>query len=291
MDIQSRREFIKLAGVGAAASALPVTAGQAEAMRLMPAGRDKVEARRNAQGRLKLGLASYTCRNLSLEKTLAACKQVGLKYICFKDMHLPLTASQAEIQETLKKVKSAGLRLYGGGVIYMRDESKVKDGFAYAQAAGMDTIVGVADPPLLPLVERMVKQYNIRFAIHNHGPGDKTYPTPESAYVKVKNFDKRIGLCMDIGHTQRVGADPSQSAEKFADRLHDIHIKDVSEASAKGHCVEMGRGVIDIPRFLKTLLKINYAGIVSYEYEKDANDPIPGLAESVGYTRGVLTVI
>jgi inosose dehydratase len=291
MDRQNRREFIKLAGVGAAASALPLATSQTEAMRMMPANRDKVEARQKAQARLKLGLASYTCRNLNLEKTLAACKKIGLKYVCFKSMHLPLNASQAQIQGTLTKVKKAGLALYGGGVIYMKNEAQVKQGFEYAQAAGMDTIVGVADPPLLPLVDRMVKQYNIKLAIHNHGPGDKTYPTPESAYVKVKKFDKRIGLCMDIGHTQRYGADPSDSAERFADRLHDIHIKDVSEASAKGHCVEMGRGVIDIPRFLKTLLKINYSGIVSYEYEKDANDPIPGLAESVGYTRGVLTVI
>ena len=291
MDTQSRREFIKLAGVSAAACALPSAAGKSEAMRLTPADRGTIKDRQNAQARLKLGLASYTCRKLNLEKTLTACKQIGLKYVCFKSMHLPLNASPAQIRDTRNKVKAAGLALYGGGVIYMKNNAAVKQGFAYAQAAGMDTIVGVADPPLLPLVDRMVKQYNIKFAIHNHGPGDKTYPTPESAYVKVKNFDKRIGLCMDIGHTQRYGVNPSESAERFADRLHDIHIKDVSEASAKGHCVEMGRGVIDIPRFLKTLLQIKYSGIVSYEYEKDANDPIPGLAESVGYTRGVLTVI
>ena len=291
MDKKNRREFIKLAGVGAAASALPLGAGKSEAMRMIPAGRDKVEARQKAQARLTLGLASYTCRNLSLEKTLAASKQIGLKYVCFKSMHLPLNASQVQIRDTLNKVKAAGLALYGGGVIYMKNEASVKQGFEYAQAAGMETIVGVAAPPLLPILDRMVKQTNIKFAIHNHGPGDKTYPTPESAYDKIKNLDFRIGLCMDIGHTQRSGVDPAESAEKFADRLHDVHMKDVSAAEAKGKTVEVGRGVIDIPRFLKTLLKINYTGKVSFEYEKDANDPIPGLAESVGYTRGVLTVI
>jgi len=291
MDRQNRREFIKLAGVGVAASALPIAGGKTEAMRLKPADRSTVKARQDAQARLNLGLASYTCRKLSLAKTLAACKQVGLKYICFKSMHLPLNSSLAQIQDTLTKVKKSGLVLYGGGVISMKNEAAIKQAFQYAKAAGMTTIVGVPAPNLLPLVDRMVKQYDIKVAIHNHGPGDKIYPTPESAYMKVKNFNKRIGLCMDIGHTLRIGANPSDSAERFADRLHDIHIKDVTEASPKGHGCEMGRGVIDIPRFLKTLLKINYRGKVSFEYEKDANDPIPGLAESVGYTRGVLTVI
>jgi inosose dehydratase len=128
-------------------------------------------------------------------------------------------------------------------------------------------------------------------AIHNHGPTDKVYPTPASAYEKIKDLDKRIGLCNDIGHTMRAGIDPAESVEKFADRLLDIHMKDVSAANKDGDAVEVGRGVIDIPKFLKTLIKIEYDGIVSFEYEKDAKDPLPGLSESVGYVKGVLAVI
>jgi sugar phosphate isomerase/epimerase len=136
-----------------------------------------------------------------------------------------------------------------------------------------------------------VQQYDIKVAIHNHGPSDKVYPTPASAIEKIKDLDPRVGLCIDIGHTQRAGVDPSVSAEKFADRLLDVHIKDVTQATGKGTTVEIGRGVIDIPKFLRTLLKINYTGIVSFEYEKDAKDPLAGLAESVGYVRGALDTI
>jgi sugar phosphate isomerase/epimerase len=144
---------------------------------------------------------------------------------------------------------------------------------------------------MLPLVNKKVAEYDIKVAIHNHGPGDKRYPTPESAYEKIKGLDKRIGLCMDIGHTLRIGADPVQSAIRYADRLHDVHIKDETEASPDGRAVEIGRGVIDIPKFLRALIQIKYAGIVSFEYEKDADDPLAGLAESVGYVRGVLATI
>ena len=218
-------------------------------------------------------------------------QRVGLKYIAFKSFHLPLDSSPEHIRKVVQKVKDAGLELYGGGVIYMKTEDEVHRAFAYAKAAGMKTIIGVPAHDLLPLVDRMVKQYDISVAIHNHGPGDKVYPIPASAYELVKNLDKRIGLCNDIGHTCRAGIDPAVSVEKYADRLHDVHIKDVSAAVRQGHTVEVGRGVIDIPKFLRTLVKIDYTGVVSFEYEKDENDPLPGLAESVGYVRGVLAAI
>ncbi len=173
----------------------------------------------------------------------------------------------------------------------MGNQSQVHQAFDYAKAAGMKVIVGVPIPELLPLVDKKVKEYDIKVAIHNHGPGDKVYPTPASVYERVRDLDKRIGLCNDIGHTIRAGSDPAVSAKKFADRLLDIHIQDVSEAAAKGHGVEIGRGVIDVPKFLKMLVKIKYSGIVSFEYEKDADDPMAGLAESVGYIRGVLAAI
>jgi sugar phosphate isomerase/epimerase len=154
----------------------------------------------------------------------------------------------------------------------------------------MRLIVAAPSPAMLPRIEEKVKQFDIRVAIHNHGPGDE-FPTPETAYEKIKGLDQRIGLCIDTGHTVRAGGDPSRAAEQCADRLFEVHIKDVSEATAKGHAVEIGRGVIDIPRFLRTVKKIGYAGHLAFEYEKDPDDPLPGLAESVGYVCGALAAI
>ena len=151
-----------------------------------------------------------------------------------------------------------------------------------------EVIIGVPNHEYLDLVEQKVAEYDIRLAIHNHGPTDQAYPTPESAYELIRDRDPRMGLCIDVGHTQRAAVDPAESAERFADRLHDVHIKDVTAATAEGSTTEIGRGVVDIPRFLRTLLEIEYGGTVSFEFEKDANDPLPGTAESVGYVRGVL---
>lgn len=283
MEGTTRRDFIKLTGVGLASTSM------------VPGILDSTESNRiggnGSEERLNLGMASYTLRNFSLEDTLAMTIRLGLKRISLKSFHLPLESSTEEIINLSSGVRAAGLELYGCGVVYMRNEEEVHHAFDYAKAGGIKIIIGVPNHELLGIVNRKVQEFDIKVAIHNHGPTDQLYPTPESAYEKIKHLDQRIGLCIDAGHTQRAGVDPAVSAQRFADRLHDVHIKDVSASSREGSTVEIGRGVIDIPKFLQTLLKLDYRGTVAFEHEKDADDPLPGVAESVGYVRGILSVI
>ncbi|MGE5295852.1 MAG: sugar phosphate isomerase/epimerase family protein [Solirubrobacterales bacterium] len=278
-QIRGRREFLQVAAAGAAACCGLGTAGASS----QPA--------RAGKPRFELGLASYTLRKFDLTKAIEMTKRVGLKHIALKDFHLAMDSTPEQIRAAASQVRDAGLDLYGGGVIYMKNEAEVNRAFEYAKTAGMKVIIGVPEHALLPLVDKKVKEYDIKVAIHNHGPGDKVYPLPSSVYEKIKDLDPRIGLCNDIGHTARSGLDPAASILEFADRLHDLHIKDVSAANAKGGGVEMGRGVIDIPSVMRALVKINYTGFASFEYEKDENDPLAGLAESVGYARGVMATI
>ena len=283
MDKISRRNFIKLGGFGLAGASIPSNL-EPEA----PITSQKGKAKKT---QMKLGMASYTFRKFSLKDTLSMTKRLGLKRIAFKSFHLPLESTEAQIKAVAQKVRDADLELYGCGVVYMANEEEVHRAFDYAKAAGMKIIIGVPNHELLGLVDKKVQEFNIKVAIHNHGPGDKLYPTPESAYTRIKDLDPRIGLCIDIGHTQRSGIDPSESAERFADRLIDVHIKDVSSATKEGSTVEIGRGVIDIPKFIRTLLKLNFSGTAAFEFEKDPDDPLPGVAESVGYVKGVLAVL
>jgi sugar phosphate isomerase/epimerase len=277
----TRNDFLKTAGLGLAAGLAPGSFKELAAQTPVNAKAD----------RLKLGLASYTLHKFSLDETIKILQRLELKEVSLKDMHLPISATPAQLKEMTDKVRNAGINLYGVGVIYMKSEQEIDRAFAYAKNAGVKMIVGVPNHELLPYTNKKVKEYDIRVAIHNHGPGDKVYPSPETVYEKIKNLDKRIGLCIDIGHTQRIGLDPIKDTLRFADRLYDIHIKDVTGNTEKDTPTEIGRGVIDIPGFLKALLKIKYTGSVSMEYEKNAEDPVPGLAESVGYTKGVMRLI
>lgn len=238
--------------------------------------------------RLTIGLASYSTRNYTLDETLAMARRLNIEQIALKSIHMPLESSEEEIRAIVEKIENAGVQLYGVGVIYMKSAEEVENAFRYAKAARVNVIIGVPNHDLLEMVEAKVKETDIKLAIHNHGPGDDVYPTPEVVYDKVKTLDSRIGLCIDIGHVKRLGLDPVENIKKYADRLYDLHLKDVNLAATKGTSVAFGRGVIDLPAVHKALIEINYNGVMAMEFEKDADDVLPGLAECVGYSKGVL---
>ena len=276
----SRRNFLRVAGAGALAAQTPSLLASHRPSPIKLTGIP-----------FQLGIASYTFREFSLEETIEMTGRLDMKKLCLKSMHMPLDSTPEEIKSMAAKVREAGIDLYGGGVIYMKNAEEVENAFAYAGYAGMKVIVGVPEHELLELCNKKVKETGIVLAIHNHGPGDEKYPTPESAYKLIKDMDPGMGLCVDIGHTTRIGEDPIADTARFMDRVHDIHIKDEDKAEASGQTCEIGHGVIDIPGFLKMLLEKNYNKVVSFEYEKDGKDPLDGLAESVGYVRGVLKVL
>jgi len=240
---------------------------------------------------LKIGLPTYMFKHYDLDQTIAIARRLAVKYICLRSNLLPMDSSDEKIRRTVAKVKQGGLVPYGGGVIYMRTEAQVNRAFEYSRTGGFGVISISISPNLLPLLERKVKQFGIRAAIHNHGPGDKHWPTPQAILARIKGLDKRIGICHDTGHTQRAGVDPVEATRKTAHRIHDVHLKDVDAAKPGGHSTELGRGVVDLAGILRVLLKVGYRDVVGIEYEKDMKDLLPGLAESVGHTRGLLAAL
>ena len=280
----NRRHFIQSGVLGSTALALAALPTTLRAAVTKP--------NRVPDDGLKLGVASYTLRKFSLDQAIAMTQEAGVRYICLKDMHLPLKSTPDECQEARRKIEAAGLTLMGGGVIYMRNnEAEVRSYFEYARTAGMPTIVCSPDPDALDTVEKFAKQYDIRIAIHNHGPTDKKYPSPLDVLKLIKDRDAHMGICIDVGHTVRIDQDPVPIIEECASRLYDFHMKDVTEATAKGKPVPVGRGVIDIVAVLKTLLKVKYSCHLALEYEDKADAPMPGMCESFGYLRGVLATV
>lgn len=201
---------------------------------------------------------------------------------------MPMNSTREQINEVLAKFKAGGINVYTVGVIYMKTQEAVDQAFEYAKMAGVKLIIGAPNYDLLPYVEKKIKAYDFRLAIHNHGPDNPLYPNATDIWDHIKDLDPRIGICIDIGHTTRDGQDPSVDIEKYKTRIYDIHIKDVTKAAKDGTTVEMGRGIINIPKVIATLRKIKYTGSCSLEFEKDMKDSLPGIAESIGYWKGVL---
>lgn len=284
-----RRAFFKTTGLGLAAT-VAVPAMQAVA---------DVETATAATDTFKLAIAGFTFHKFKLEETLAMMKRVDVHYLCIKDFHLKLDCTEQEAAEFHAKCKAFGVTGYGVGPIYMDTDEKAKQAFEYAKRVGVKVLVGVpfemvdkkrtASAKLLVTINKLVQEYDIKYAIHNHGPDmPELFPNAESGIEMIKDMDKRVGLCLDIGHQFRDGKDPVAAIVKYADRIHDIHIKNVTAPTKAGGGIEMPRGKINMPAVVKALRKIGYTGACSLEYEKDMADPLLGIAESIGYFRGVM---
>jgi inosose dehydratase len=238
--------------------------------------------------KFKLGMAGYTFAKFDLDKALETLKKMDVHYLCIKDFHLPLNSTEEQIAAFQKKLSDAGVTGYAVGPIYMKSEVEIDKAFEYAKKVGVKLIIGVPNYELLPYVDKKVKEYDFHYAIHLHGPDIKIYPDAEDVWNHVKDLDPRIGMCLDIGHDTRAGKDPVADLKKYQSRVFDIHLKDVTGRTKLGYSLEVGRGVIDIPAFVKMVRKVGYSGMISLEHEINMTDPFMGIAESIGYFRGVV---
>ena len=235
-----------------------------------------------------VGMAGYTFVNFDLDTTIDTMEKCDVGYLCIKDFHLPFNSTDEQIAEFHEKLQSKGVTGYAVGPIYMKTEEEVDNAFEYAKRVGVKLIVGVPNYELLPYIDKKVKEYDFKYAIHLHGPDIALYPDADDVWENVKHLDPRIGMCLDIGHDRRNGKDPVEDLEKYISRVFDIHLKDVTGASKAGYSVEVGRGILDIPGFVRMLRKTGYDGVVSLEHERNMKDPFIGIAESIGYFRGVI---
>jgi len=238
--------------------------------------------------KFKVGMAGYTFAKFDLDKALATLKRTDVHYLCIKDFHLPMASTDAQIAEFHEKLKANGVTGYAVGPIYMKSEKDIDNAFEYAKRVGVKLIIGVPNYDLLPYVDKKVKEYGFNYAIHLHGPDIATYPDAEDVWNHVKDLDPRIGMCLDIGHDTRNGKDPVADLKQYQSRVFDIHIKDVTGTTKLGYSLEVGRGVINFPAFVKMLREVGYTGVCSLEHEKDMTDPFMGIAESIGYFRGII---
>ena len=251
-----------------------------------PANAQLIEGPRGYED-LNIGVAGYTYRSFDIDQTLAFLKSMEVHYMSVKDWWLPLDSTKEQMDAFKAKCREYDVEPYILGPIYMRSEAEVDRAFAYAERYGSDVFIGVPNYELTDYVIKKVKDTGIKVAIHTHGPDGAPFPNIQKVAEVYKDPSLGIGCCMDLGHSVRMGEDIVKDIKKYKAWIYDIHIKDESEASKKGQTWEMGRGVMDFRPIVKVLRQIKYKGVVSLEFEKNGKNPHPGVAESIGYLRGV----
>jgi sugar phosphate isomerase/epimerase len=247
-------------------------------------------AAEETSGEIKLGVAGYSLREYSRALAIRCIKELRTPYVSVKEVHLPYRSSPEELESGRKEFERAGLTIVSGGNITLAkdDPDDIRRYFEYARMCGMPMMVCAPTHTNMGTIEKFVKEYNIRIAIHTHGPEDKQYPTPESVLAVVRNMDPRCGLCMDVGHSSRAGANVVESIAVAGSRLFDMHMKDLRSFDAHAVQCDVGEGIMPVVGIFKQLQKIGYQGCVNLEYEINGDNPLPGMKNSFSYMRGVL---
>ena len=225
-DSVSRRDFVRSTALVAAALAAPSKVFALAQAPVSTGGASSV----------RLGLASYTFRNFNRAQLIGFMKQLNVFALNAKDVkdHLPMDPQ--EESAALADYAAAGIMLHAAGAIYFpKDEdADIRAKFEYCKRAGIGVIVaGDPAPETLPRIEKFVKEYDIRFAIHNHGPEDKLWRSPLDILKAVKDMDPRMGCCIDVGHTVRAGTDVVQAIHEAGARLFNVHMKDLTNFESK----------------------------------------------------------
>jgi sugar phosphate isomerase/epimerase len=264
--MKTRREILKAAALGVAASWLPAWA---------------------PEEKIRLGVASYSLRKLKRAQAIEVVKACGVSYVNIKSVHLPYDLSPADLAAGRKEFDDAGLQVVGSGNNSLGSEKDIAALFEYAKAARFPLLVIAPKPALLPKIEEAVKKSGIPVAIHNHGPEDKEFPAPSDALKLIKDMDPRVGLCIDVGHTTRAGKDVVQEIADGGARVLDMHMKDLKDLKDKNSQAPVGDGKMPVAEIFKQLLKMKYGGYVNLEYEIDENNPLPGMKKSFDFMRKV----
>jgi len=280
-DTLSRRDFVRTgafvaAGFAASSEAFGLPEGRPSADEALPIG---------------LGIASYTFRNFSRAQMIGFMKQLHVLALNAKDVKDHLPTDTQEEATALSDYAAAGIKLHAAGTIYFpKDEdADIRNKFEYCKRAGIGVIVaGDPAPKTLPRIEKFVKEYDIRIAIHNHGPEDKLWHSPLDVLKAVKGMDPRIGCCIDVGHTLRTGTDVVQAIHETGPRLFNVHMKDLANSESKESQVAVGEGKMPVRRMFEALIATKYQGFVDLEYEVHPDNPMPGVSASFAYMRRVL---
>jgi len=276
----TRRTLLRTGALAAAATLLPA---ESQSQTPLPAPSAATALP------IRLGIASYTFRNFDSAHLIDFMHQLKTPYLNLKDVHLPMTPLD-QVATKAAEYRAAGFTLTAAGnVTFAKDDDEdIRAKFEYIKAAGIPIIVCAPTHQNLPRLEKFVKQYNIKLAIHNHGPEDKEFPSPFDVLKAVSSMDPRIGCCIDLGHAMRAGADVVAAIHAAGPRLFDLHIKDLADGTSRESQVAVGEGIMPVRGIFQALIDMKYPGNVDLEYEIVPKDPMPGVVESFAYMRGVL---
>ena len=275
-----RRRFLKQSSSGLAAATLWACGGsQSDEAQRAP---DTTESLASVleKSPFRFGFQSYSLRHFSETKELVReAEQLGLPFVEVYDGHLPADATDEKISGFKQALDRAGVEINAFGVEdFSADHEANQRLFQFGQKLGVENLSAYPSKDSFESLQRLVAEYDIRIAIHNHGPEDERWRRPEWILEAVQDLDPRIGACVDTGHYLRAGVDPVEAIRMLGSRVWGVHLKDY-DASSEEQIV--GQGRLNLVETFQTLLDVGFKGPLSLEYEADMQNPVPSMREGL----------
>lgn len=252
-------------------------------------------------GHFHAGCQAYTFRLFSVMEAIDKTAQAGGKTIEFYprqklSQEQPDTVfnheSPPEVIAAVKaRLAEKGLTAVAYGVVKLgADAAENRKVFEFCKGMGIGVVVTEPDVNALDAIEALVKEFDIRMAIHNHPkrPLDRAYRfwDPEYILSLVKDRDPRMGACADTGHWVRSGLDPVECIRLLKGRIFDSHLKDLNEAgNPKAHDVPYGQGVSNVPAILAEFHAQGYPGPLHVEYESNWENSVPDVTRCLEFVK------
>ena len=238
----------------------------------------------------KLGIQLYSLRGFDLDTALKHAAELGFAEVEFYSGMLPIDASDEEIAATKKKVADLGMSISAHGVNKLtKDADANRQIFIFAKKLGIPTITADPDPDAFDNLDELVKEFDIRIAIHNHGPRHR-YNKAVDVLRAIEGHDERIGACADLGHYIRSGQSATEVIRLLKGRLYGIHLKDFAEMQDKTEGVVLGKGHLDVKGVFDALRMVDFPanGAISLEYEENPKDPIDDIRQCVAVAKAAM---
>jgi inosose dehydratase len=272
----TRREILRHTALGAGAAMLPALA-------------ESARAAQSEYGPFKMGLQSYSLRGFQpVDAALAQTKLLGIHYWEAYNAHVPLTTDPAQVKEILGKLKAADVKVLAHGVTRFTANAEAnRKVFEAAKALGIQTLSADPDPDSFDNLEKLVDEFKINIAIHNHGPGHR-YDKLQQVGDAIKGRHPRIGASADLGHFLRSGEESVKVVETLGKRIYSVHLKDVKD---KTHFTILGKGDMDLVGVLRALKAIKYDHVLALEYEENPQNPIEDIRQCLAAVRAAVQKI
>ena len=273
----TRRELL----LGSGAAAFLSLSGVGGALRMAQASPERAASVDRYSG-FKMGLQSYSLRHFSLEQTIEHVADLGLHWVEFYPRHYAVTHDESRMAEVAALLEPHDMHLPVHGVHnFGGDESQNRRVFEFAKLAGIPLLSAHPSPDSFPILDELVKEFDIKIGIHNHGPRHR-YDRIEDSLKAVAPWDKRIGFCPDTGHCMRSGEDPVEMVRRMGDRLYGMHLKDHARI-ARDNPPEtiLGEGVIDLKGLCQAMREVEFDAPISLEYELNPRNPLDDIRQGL----------